>query len=1047
MQMKKIILPVAFICAFLVAATGCSLNADGDFSSGSKGDTDTRGTPGIIISTATLSGFVDLGPVSDIEVKAFFEDESGDMILIGKAVTSEGHYSIPIELKDNVIYLSASGGTYQESSSGEWIYISSNYELKQIVLWSNGVDQIAHINLYTTIATGKSEYLISAGQEITEALISAKSSIVAYVGSDPDVTTHLYPSDETSAGFDTTSLELMIGMRTTVTSDLIGGVNIFNGFPEHSIFTTIDYINLAYNDVRFDGYLDGFGYRGTSDVGELFLGKTKINEDFYRVLIARKTIDFIKSGRNKSDVNFTGYRNEANRISSFKGTLFKNVAQVSIDPEPPSVEWNVNTNEVMRGDKQFIISADDNTAVESVILSIGETVIHEWDIDKLSDEQLTWDSSSYEDGIHTISIDVTDILGNVTHLSETTFIQNVHYFPDVVPVITMSSEPFVGSSEYLFKGHYEDFGAGLDHVTVNGLNVDVDEIGNFSYLQNLVNGDNSFSVYAKTRFLRDVTTNFIVELDAIKPELSLRNLSGEYLVNYEGGSIEVDIRLAPLKKDTTDTTLAVKPEHISLNGLPLKETDLMNENRPFFSFTASDTNGQKDTSSLLKVYSTYKVGGSIIFTNKEMTSTDEDIYILPVSEEGLGIDYYKVLPDIIHEIIFVAVDRAGHEYQDTVKFRLKTVIEGMEISNIKSAEDSPLTTTEFINKTELFKTFNHLVSYTVTNTNNVDVWVKPEMLGTTYRIIRDVSEHIKTHKIDRTTQIRFYGADTLDTTQTVEIGNFFSFNSGSTVVNTGTGLGIWGGLSNNDESCRQHIKDKGLLYFENDLDGTTVSDWISTDTLLTDYTDGYEAIPGLVDTPDLVVDRITGLGTAVLANILLESGVHRETFFTPTFGIYCTASDSDWQYLSSRIPENVIATNFISSTGVAQKKIITEVSAPGYPRLEEVIASESYYGLTTRYSAVTDSVNIIESKAGWFKIIKGESIQVFLDLYVPTLNISDDPYDSTYTLRKTDVNYQFIADSKAIFRFVADNGDDNLGSLTEFLMNVDDGQFKLENSL
>jgi len=1043
--MLKVYHRVVYI--ILAVLSGCSLNADGDFSTGTKGDTDTRGTPGVIIETANLSGYVELGPVSDIEVKAYIYDENQLPVYIGKSVTSNGYYSIPLEINDAIVYLSASGGTYQESSSGEWIYISSAYELKQIVNWHNGVDQTAHINLYTTIAAGKTEYLVSTGRSIEEALESGKSSIVAYVGSDPDTTIHIYPSNKDSAGYDTSSLELMIGMRTTVTSDLIGAVNIINGFPEHSIFTTIDYIKLAYNDVRFDGYLDGVGYRGDDGSGELHLGITPINEDFYRVLIARQTIEYIKSGRNKSDVNFSGYRNEANRISSFKGTLFKNVAKLSIDPEPPTVSWNVLPFEVMRADKDFIITAEDNTAIEKVVLSIGSTVIKEWSDNELLNEQFVWDSIGYADGIHPISIKVTDILGNTTLLSETTFIQNVHYFPDVVPVISLTSEPFVGQSEYLFKGHYEDFGAGLDHVTVNGLLVDVDENGYFSYLKSLSDGENSFSVYAKTQYLRDNTVEFTVELDAIAPVLSLRNLSGDYLVAYEGGSIEIDVELGALLKDSTDQTIAVKPEHISLNGLPFYEHDLMGENRPFFSFTVSDTNGEKDTSEHLQVFVTYKVGSEMMFEDRVMNKNDNSMYIMPVSQEGLGLNYFKVLPDLVHELSFTVIDQAGHKATDNVRFRLKTVIESMLISDVMAEETSPLTTINFEDRVGLFETFNHLVTYTITNTNNVDVWVKPEMLGTTYRIIRNVSEHNKTHKVRRTTQTRFYGADTSDITKTVEIGNFFSFNSGSSIVNTGSSLGIWGGLSNSAETCRQHIKDKGLLYFKNDIAGTTIEAWITTDSLQVEHSAGYESIPGLVDTPDLVVDRITGVGTAVLANILLEQGVFRESYFTPTFGIYCSALESNWQYLTTRLPQNEIVTDFISSTGVAQKKIMTEVSVDGYPKLEETIIADSYYGLTTKHSAFDSSTNPLDSNAGWFKINKGESVNIYLDLYVPTLSVDNDPIISTYGLRKTDISYQFIADSKAVFRFVADNGNENLGSLTEFLVNVDEGQFSLENNL
>lgn len=1029
----------------VITLAGCSVGPDGSFNASTSGNADNKGTPGVIVQPATISGLVDLGPVRDIEVTAYQLDDLGNKTVVGRALASDGgFYSIPVVEKSGLIYLSASSGQYQESSSQEWVYIPNSYELKNVVNFENGVDTVANLNIYTTIAIGKLEHLTSIGRSVENTVDFAKSSVSAYLGADQDTINPIYPFQDDAAGLNVDSEELMTGMRTSVTSDLIGKVNTDNGFPEHSIFTTIKFLNLAYDDVRYDGYLNGYGYRGEGDqAGNLSFGLAQVNEDFYRLEIARQTIQFLSSDRNKSDIEFLDYRDEANKISSFKGNLFENVAGEAIDPENPSGSWNVSANEVLHGDKKFILNASDNVQVDYVELQIGDTVITRIDEPDLKNHEYIWDSAEYPDGIIPLTYRVVDLLGNITELTEQVFVQNVHYFPDVIPVLSQTSVTYVGEENYLFTGHYEDYGAGLQSLTVNGFDAPVDENGNFEFFTVLKDGQNDFEVYAQTQFLRENTANYQVFLDKIDPVISMQTPNSSYTTYYEKGSSTTNLALEVMSLSDTDRVIGIKDSHVSLNGLPQTAADLAGENRAFFHFQATDTDGSTDTSSKLTVNARYLIDG-VERMNRNLISIGGNEYILPIAQEGLGLDFYKVTPNAIHQIEFTATDGVGNTAQENARFKLAVSATDVAVDTLYIDSNSDILNLDFENRSDLLEAYASSIVFEVDNNSDLDMWVAPERTGTRYQITQYYSRHIKEHKVNRTVRTQLYAPSAADQNMTTPIDGFYTMNGGSSIVETDTGFGLWAGLANDKASCLAQLVSDGFTYHETDNVGVTTEEVILTDTLKNNEVSEYQAIPGFSGNPSAVTERVGAAATGQSLDILIADNITQETYFTPSYGVYCTAPETDWRYRSDSIPNNDIVLTGISSYGVAQKTTTTETSVPGWPRMNESAQSSVYYNLPTVFSAENQDGSSPQQVGAWVKIPANSTSLIRLEVFTPAVNIKDDPYISDYFEQESDQKFTYEIDSSSFFRFTPDNGEDNIATLPETLISVDDGIKVLE---
>ena len=1043
--MKNLLITIWVILS--IAITGCSVGPDGSVSVSTNGSADNKGNPGVVVEKAYIEGRIELGPVKDIKVSAYYLNEEGGRVLVAQTTADvNGDYKLEVNEESKVIYLSAFDGTYRESSSQEWVYIPNTSELKQAVDWVNGETIETNINMFTTIAIGKMEYLMSTGQSERQALEFSKGAVEAFLNVDQNSIDAIYPFETAAESLSVESDELMLGMRTSITSDLLGQVNIDNGFPEHSIFTTIKFAKTAYDDVRADGYLDGIGYRGDgTESGPLFFGTEEVNEDFYRLDVARQTLDFIFGDRNKSAVNFFDYRAEAARISSFKGSLFKTVAGEDIDPELPTASWNVTDNEVLHGDKNFILSADDNIAIDYITLNIADYEIKRWDREALNNVSYVWDSAAYPDGIVDMTFVVVDILGNQTTLTKQVFNQNVHYFPDVFPVLTQTSDVYTNLVAYYFEGHYEDYGAGLGSLTVNGVDIDVNPDGSFSYLENLVPGDNTFEVIASTQFLRETTQTFTVRLDTHSPTFTWQNVGGGYSVNYEKGSSTSDLQMEPMQLQDTTRVLGLIDTHVSLNGLPLDEAALKAENRAFYLFNAYDTDGVADISSELVVTLQYIVDG-VEKSSRVLPTIGSNQYMVPVSLEGLGADFYKVSPLSIHELKVTLTDRTTNASIESATFRLAAIIGTVSVAPTVKAVTTPLIDTDFVNRTDLHEGFYPAIMFEVTNSAGVDAWVNPQRTGTTYKLTREFSTHIKEHKVNQTVVTRFYGPSAADPSVTTEIGSFFSMDAGLNAVESDNGIGMWGGLASDTASCITQLKSDGFTHYQDDAVGTTSEVVIMTDSLKNAEAQAYEPIPGFAASLKTVEDHTTAALTGLSVDVMPESEIFHEVYFLPSYAVYCSVPKTAHRIKSGVPATNDIQVGGINADGIAQVRTLTEVSVPGFPKMNETLSDDVYYNLPGRFTAEDAIGTALTDTSGWFPVKAGETIKVFGEIYVPAMAVDDDPYVAIYSSQISDMKYKYEVDSKSIMRFVPDNGGANLGSLPETIINIDDGVFDMENA-
>jgi len=1029
----------------VVSGAGCTVAPDGTVTDSLKGDADTKGTGGIVIEQHYINGQVQVGPVRDMEVEAYYYNELDEKVIVGNTkVDTEGRYSIPFELNDQIIYLEAFNGSYQESSSQEWVYLSKSNSLKSILSISGANDEVSNISVYTTLVVGKYEHLLSKGLEKKSSLEFAQNEIGAFLQVDPYTSEVMYPSSVESAEYGIEYSPLNLGTLVTITSDMVGQYNIDLGFPEHSVFTMAKFSKLAYDDVRYDGFLDGYGYRGDgTEAGELYFGSKQVTGDTYRTDVARQTIQFIFSERNKSGIDFFDYRDEATRFSSYKGSLFKALASEPIDPEAPVASWNVTKNEVLHGDKRFLIEMSDNVGIASAVLKIDDYIIETYEYTKSESLDFIWDSSEYPDGIVDMTLTVEDYLGNITELKQPVFNQNVHYFPDVIPEITTLTDNLTNSDSYLFIGNYEDYGAGLEYITVNGAEVQLDEDNNFQYLAALTPGENLITVYARTQFQREKTAVFSIISDQEPAVINWETPGNGYQTYFEVGTTNSVVVLDELKLDGASDLLSIPASHVSLNGLPIKYADLAAENRAMYSFNVSDTDGLSDRSEDVKVSFTHIIDNEQKHTGN-LNITENGRYIIPLAEEVVGEKFYYYSPQTIHTLEISITDIVGNITTETVSFRAVTSVGDVSIDAPEPASNSEILTTPFEFRTELHESFSKAVKYPVHNNSDYDIWVKPQKTGIIYRTTRHVSTHIKEHKVNRTVKTQFYAADPADTSQTIEIGSFLTMNGGSNLTETSTGAGLWAGSASDVEACIQQFVDNGMQKFESTPSGVTTEEFIMTDTLQNNSESGYQAIPGFSPAPSQVLEHSTATSKGYALDIMQIDNMDFETIYTPSYGKYCNVPLGQFYYDSRNIYNNDIVSLGISPYGVAQKQIIDEESVPGWPKLTETIATEVESALIGNWKAYDSLDQELGANNGWFKVRAGETVNVYLSIYTPVLGVNDDPYVAEYYQQVSDIKYVYEIDSESLFRFSVDAGDNNVDLLPEVTFPVDNGIQVLE---
>ncbi len=361
-----------------------------------------------------VEGVVQDGLVSGATVIVYAVNSDGTIgEELGRGTSdSDGQYSIPIQAADQVVFVSASGGSYVEESTGVSVSLNTtarrSQALRTYVNYRSGDDVVGNITPYTNLGAGLVEYLLSQGESFNDAIDNAFTNVNAMVGFDVRATLPVNVLDESNV-FAELDESVQYGFLLAGISQLTQTLNQNAGQAPHVLFSSFDFVSLMYADIRVDGVLNGFGAFEDESPEQLTFVGDDIDTSSYREALSQSIIEFVESENNAIDLNAPDVLDFAVSIGSNAGDVFDNRPAAPIDDAGPSL--GDLEDAPLRGEVTFDISADDFVGVNQVTFFLdGEALNNAEDPENPS---LSLTTTDYAVGSHTLRVTATDNLGNV----------------------------------------------------------------------------------------------------------------------------------------------------------------------------------------------------------------------------------------------------------------------------------------------------------------------------------------------------------------------------------------------------------------------------------------------------------------------------------------------------------------------------------------------------------------------------------------------------------------------------------------------------------
>lgn len=351
------------------------------------------------------TGFDGLILEGDVAVNGFDGAVAGN--LLGTAKTDlYGSYTASLQSPNTPILIKVDGGRYIEEASNTQIQLERqlNHRLYAVDYYKSGSAIEVSATFFTTLATGLTEYLVHKQGLSTEVAIErAYAEIDAWAGFDTRRTTPLAVNDVANASPLLTNA-LKAGFVAAGISQLTR--TIATGDP-HTTFFSIGFIQVAYEDIKADGILDGIGKGGDP----LSYGTLLINADTYRTLLGTRLLQFVTSDYNQTSLGFDDLVGYASQLNQYDGELFNYTTAPDLDDTMPTINNVTPTSDtVIKGSTTLSASVADTFGIASVEFQVnGESIAT---LTK-APYSYAFNATDYLNGIYPLETVVTNLLGNV----------------------------------------------------------------------------------------------------------------------------------------------------------------------------------------------------------------------------------------------------------------------------------------------------------------------------------------------------------------------------------------------------------------------------------------------------------------------------------------------------------------------------------------------------------------------------------------------------------------------------------------------------------
>src|SRR5690554_4388429 len=581
---------------------------------------------------ADISGVAADNIIRNGDVRVYAWNGSEREILLSTKTDNYGYYVDPLQAESQFIKICVVGGEYTEEASSVNIRLGDSDRMCAITYWESGQAQETMVTPETNMAAALMEYEVKSGKGNLQNIVSNANSKIGTLFGYDILTTK--PADMTSDDLAYTGLNDSVrsGLWHAAFSRIALNAAKANGQSTHtSLISSMALHKAIYRDLSADGKLDGWGVaeNGKTKV-RLGLGSFELNANVYRTELAKELVNFVKSDRNKTAVKANDVLSYATTHSITTDSIFdEKDVPVSFDEDAPTVAFDTPENTYISGTYTLGVKVTDFTGVKNVTYTLNDGNSEVFDFDQ---DKIVINTKQFNDGDLTLVLTVVDKLNNTAKVSRKFKITNTR------PTVNISSKTLVNNGYYKFTANVGEVPAGVVRVEVgdreaqftnNVISADV----------RLVEGENGIPVKLIDGTGAEYAYTFNVTGDFTKPTADFKTVPWNVFIKTG------DVVNQTSMTQASNGRIYITPNYYALGNTLVNESELSARSWPAFKLNIKDQVGNGLHASLPEkidvdlVYSNR--GGDDVYFTRKLNLDRNGMVLIPVSEEYLGLEWYK----------------------------------------------------------------------------------------------------------------------------------------------------------------------------------------------------------------------------------------------------------------------------------------------------------------------------------------------------------------------------------------------------------------------
>jgi len=951
--------------------------------------------PAGTITGSAIDGAIDGAQVT---VYTFGDDRR---VRLGSAVTDEtGAYSVEIRSRSRPILIEVSGGSYQEQASSKAISLSEGQNIRAVAFYQSQQPLNVIVTPLTHLATALAEHNLGKGLNTTQAIENAYSDVNAFFAIDTQSVLPLDITDQSNAQQSNLNDAALYGFYLAGVSNWTAWANTKNQVEPHTVYTSMGLAQIAYNDIRADGLLNGVGTNkaGTAQMS-LAVGVVPLDADAYRAAFSLHMLAIANGTKNKTGIQVNDLKASAELIAARTNPLLGASTPFNLSKQTPVITLTQAVDGYYSGTFSFNVNIGGFLGAERIDISVDNA-----SVGSLSPPTtpLTIDTTNHADGEHQISLTAVDILGN----SEPFSFQA--RFDNTAPVVDVTSAPATNQSTIQLTGNYTDNVAGVQSVLAMEQQATLLDDGTWSTDVQIAQGKNTIPIRVIDLAGNQYNTETVVYLDTIPPVIDTANKHSQARFSNGDGSF---FELA-LQDSNPTTPLFLETITVDLGGVPINRQALNNNTIPFFAFSVTDLMGPDATTAPEKitVRTQYEKNGEVVTDFRELAVVDNE-YLVPLVSEALAPNWHQSAPLDNHQIKIEVSDSVGNLSQATFDFRADIYIPETFVTNtnidVRDLINGVFGDTDFEDRATLNNREFPSSTYTFTNNTGKAFYINPS----------DNSAHTVEQRVEQLVREHLYQ------------------QRASTEWRVG--------LMNIADPCPEFIQWKTK---------TSLYNWDGSDWQL------EQVPPSSLGEPQPITSDIVPAPAPALA---WEDVSHIDEQFVPvsnTAGPNTTSYQFDYVESPSSTTIAAFVTNWRrernNTTPITcetkrffqQRQVFANESVFGYPKntLSEIVVPDTPSFSSSNFTVFNNNAEaFITAVDGWYRIPAGDSITVTKLFTTPALTLHNDDIsnvdDFPYTPNLNDKTITWQVNRNLAIAIRHDAGEANIPNMPERSMNTGDG--------